>query len=182
MSSELKNVENYWDTHHLGTQFIEENSSIEVGSREYFLKFDEAMERWSYKNELIDQIASSHKNGKLLEVGCGLGQDLAKFGKKGLQVTGIDLANSVVTMASKHLQAYDLKGNFLQASAENLSFPDNSFYVVYSCGVLQHTPASLRPRFSIRTNLPVTSYIFMFTSVFFVSWYGIHVSGLKGFG
>jgi len=136
---QFKKVEEYWDSHHLGTQFLH-NISAEPGSKEYFLQFDQAMERWEYKNRLIDKIASEYRSGTLLEVGCGLGQDLAKFAKRGLTVTGIDLAPSVALMARKHLEAYGLKGDVFQGNGEDLQFSDDKFDVVYSCGVLQHTP------------------------------------------
>jgi ubiquinone/menaquinone biosynthesis C-methylase UbiE len=135
----LKDVERYWDSHHLGTQFLS-GTTADVGSREYFVEFDKAMERWDYKNRLIDWIASEYRNGTLLEVGCGLGQDLAKFAGRGLAVTAMDLAQSVASMASKHLAAYGLRGSILQGDAQALSFPDNTFDVVYSCGVFQHIP------------------------------------------
>jgi ubiquinone/menaquinone biosynthesis C-methylase UbiE len=135
----LKDVERYWDSHHLGTQFLS-GTTADVGSREYFVEFDRAMERWDYKNRLIDWIASEYRNGTLLEVGCGLGQDLAKFAGCGLAVTAIDLAQSVASMASKHLAAYGLRGSILQGDAQALSFPDDTFDVVYSCGVFQHIP------------------------------------------
>jgi len=139
MQKLAKQVEEYWDSHHLGTQFYSEASAT-PGSKEYFQGFDQAMERWEYKNQLIDWIANEYPKGRLLEVGCGLGQDLTKFAMQGLSVTGIDLAPSVAKMALLHLRAYGLEGLALQGNAEQLSFPDASFDVVYSCGVLQHTP------------------------------------------
>lgn len=137
--NQLRKVKEYWDSHHLGTQFLPECSD-EVGSEEYFREFDHVMERWDYKNRLIDWITTEFPKGNLLEVGCGLGQDLTKFAKRGLNVVGLDLAQTVAYMAKRHLEVYKLKGSVLQGSAENLSFLTNKFDVVYSCGVLQHTP------------------------------------------
>ena len=139
MEGQTKQVQEYWDSHHLGTQFLLETAA-EPGSREYFLQFDQAMERWEYKNRLIDWIAARYPRGRLLEVGCGLGQDLTKFAMRGLSVTGTDLAPSVAKMALQHLEAYELAGTALQGDALQLGFGDDSFDVVYSCGVLQHTP------------------------------------------
>lgn len=135
----LNDVRDYWDTHHLGTQFLEKDDLV-PGTKEYFVEFDKSMERWEYKNELMDWLAEKYPNGKSLEVGCGLGQDLTKFARRGFQVTGIDLAKSVAQMAALHLQAYDLSGNVMQGNAQDLAFPDDTFDVVYSMGVLQHTP------------------------------------------
>jgi ubiquinone/menaquinone biosynthesis C-methylase UbiE len=139
MQKLTKDVEEYWDSHHLGTQFFSEAAAA-PGSKEYFLGFDRAMERWEYKNRLINWIATEYPRGKLLEVGCGLGQDLTKFARRGLSVTGIDLAPSVAEMAQRHLEAYNLEGQALQGNAERLDFQYAGFDVVHSCGVLQHTP------------------------------------------
>lgn len=135
----LKRVQKYWDTHHLGTQFLPKTSA-QVGTEEYFLQLDKEMERWEYKNRLVDWIVSTYQNGLLLEVGCGLGHDLVKFAKLGLNVTGIELAKSVAILAKKHLDVYMMKGSVIQGNVENLSFPNERFDVVYASGVLQHTP------------------------------------------
>jgi ubiquinone/menaquinone biosynthesis C-methylase UbiE len=121
MDNLTKQVEKYWDSHHLGTQFLPKKSA-EIGSKEYFMQYDQAMERWEYKNHLIDWIRLQAQTGNLLEVGCGLGHDLVKFAAHGLSVTGVDLAKSVATMAKKHLEAYGLDGSTLQVNAESLSF------------------------------------------------------------
>ena len=140
MNGATQRVREYWDSHHLGTQFLGKDLQMPVGSPEYFMKLDEAMERWEYKNRLIDWIASHSGTGTLLEVGCGLGSDLVKFAKRGFAVTGIDMAPTVISNARKHLEVYHLPGTVLQGDAENLSFYGNTFHIVYSCGVLQHTP------------------------------------------
>jgi ubiquinone/menaquinone biosynthesis C-methylase UbiE len=137
--SKLNEVQDYWDSHHLGTQFLESDQHA-PGTKEYFVEFDNSMERWEYKNRLMDWLAQKYPNGKSLEVGCGLGQDLTKFAQRGFRVTGLDLAKSVAQMAALHLEAYGLSGNVLQGNAQELAFPDNTFDVVYSMGVLQHTP------------------------------------------
>ena len=67
----LEQVEKYWDSHHPGTQFIPETSA-EVGGREYFEQLDKALERWEYKDRLMDRIAAEYEGGRLL--------DLALFG------------------------------------------------------------------------------------------------------
>jgi SAM-dependent methyltransferase len=43
-------------------------------------------------------------------------------------------------LARKRFALFGLKGEFQVADAENLDFPDESFDVVYSHGVLHHTP------------------------------------------
>jgi SAM-dependent methyltransferase len=50
------------------------------------------------------------------------------------------LTEAAVDLARKRFELFDLKGTFHTADAENLDFPDESFDLVYSHGVLHHTP------------------------------------------
>ena len=44
MQKLTREVAEYWDSHHLGTQFFADTSAV-PGSNEYFLGYDCAMER-----------------------------------------------------------------------------------------------------------------------------------------
>jgi ubiquinone/menaquinone biosynthesis C-methylase UbiE len=140
MDSLKMRVQEYWDSHHLGSQFLT-GDSARAGSSEYFVELDRAMNRWAYKEHLIDSVSSEFCGGSLLEVGCGQGCDLVKFARRGMNVFAIDLAPTVADMARAHLKAYGLQGTVLQGDAENLMLASDRFDVVYSCGVLQHTPS-----------------------------------------
>jgi SAM-dependent methyltransferase len=130
-------VQQYWDSHPLGTQFLDGPASA-AGLD--FRQLDRVMDRWEYKPSLRDTIAARFPGGSLLEVGCGLGTELVEFARRGLAVTGIDLAPAVVGMAKRHLDAYDLPGEVRRGNAQALDFGDAAFDVVYSSGVLQHVP------------------------------------------
>ncbi|MDQ2856730.1 MAG: class I SAM-dependent methyltransferase, partial [Acidobacteriota bacterium] len=77
---------------------------------------------------------------RVLEIGCGLGTDGAQFAKAGADYTGVDLTEAAVELARKRFELFNLPGTFRTADAENLDFADESFDVVYSHGVLHHTP------------------------------------------
>jgi ubiquinone/menaquinone biosynthesis C-methylase UbiE len=81
---------------------------------------------------------------QLLEIGCGLGTDLFQFALGGARVTGLDLTPQSVALARKRFVDRAVPGRFLVGDAENLPFPDASFDVVYSFGVLHHTPDTPR--------------------------------------
>src|SRR5262249_32631236 len=83
---------------------------------------------------------ASAKGLKVLEIGCGLGTDGAQFAKAGADYVGIDLTTAAVELARKNFALRKLVGTFKTADAERLDFPDSSFDVVYSHGVLHHTP------------------------------------------
>ncbi|MFQ5852944.1 MAG: class I SAM-dependent methyltransferase, partial [Candidatus Binatia bacterium] len=77
---------------------------------------------------------------RLLEVGCGLGTDLRQFAASGARVIGLDLSAQSVFLARRHFILFSTEGSFLQGDCENLPFANASFDVVYSFGVLHHTP------------------------------------------
>src|SRR5438045_6343084 len=81
---------------------------------------------------------------RLLEVGCGMGTDLLQFARGGAICTGIDLTPRSVEVSSLHFGLYDLRADFVLGDGERLPFGDASFDVVYSNGVLHHTPDTAR--------------------------------------
>ena len=80
------------------------------------------------------------KDLEVLEIGCGLGTDGAQFAEAGANYTGIDLTEAAVNLARRRFELFNLRGSFRVADAERLDYPDNSFDLVYSHGVLHHTP------------------------------------------
>jgi SAM-dependent methyltransferase len=63
-----------------------------------------------------------------------------QFSEAGADYTGVDLTEAAIELARNNLKTRDLRGEFRVADAENLDFPDESFDLVYSHGVLHHTP------------------------------------------
>ena len=135
-NSQLKErVRAFWQEHPCGTKFAD----AEPGSRRFY----ELVEEHRYKKEWHIPIAAGFANTKdlaVLEIGCGLGTDGAQFAKAGANYTGIDLTEAAVDFARRRFELFDLPGSFRVADAERLDFPDNAFDLVYSHGVLHHTP------------------------------------------
>jgi SAM-dependent methyltransferase len=112
----------------------------EFGTREFF----DAVERhrytvyapWMREVMGFDDFAGA----RLLEIGCGMGTDLLQFARGGAQVTGVDLTPRSIEISRQHFAVYDERGDFAITDGERLPFPDESFDVVYSNGVLHHTP------------------------------------------
>jgi SAM-dependent methyltransferase len=117
---------------------------MEFGSREYF----DAIETNRYEFEcpwIKRAIGFDRYEGKrLLEVGFGTGTDLLQFARGGAHVTGVDLTPRSIEIARRRFEVYGLTGEFAIGDGESLSFPDSSFDVVYSFGVLHHTPDTAR--------------------------------------
>ena len=118
--------------------------NLEAGTREYF----DAIEDYRYNSDapwLKDAVGFDHfQNKRLLEVGFGTGTDLLQFARAGAVVTGVDITPRSIEIARRRFDVYGQRGEFLIGDGENLSFPDESFDVVYSFGVLHHTPDTQR--------------------------------------
>lgn len=69
---------------------------------------------------------------KLLDVACGSGQLALMAAKDGINVTGVDIAGSLVERARARAQAEGLTARFEEADAEALPFDDATFDVVAS--------------------------------------------------
>jgi ubiquinone/menaquinone biosynthesis C-methylase UbiE len=76
----------------------------------------------------------------VLEIGGGLGIDLAQFASHGARVTDVDLSAGHLALAEEHFRLRGLHGRFIHHDAERLPLEDNSFDLVYSNGVIHHTP------------------------------------------
>ncbi|HEX6732385.1 MAG TPA: class I SAM-dependent methyltransferase [Pyrinomonadaceae bacterium] len=128
-------VRAFWQEHPCGTKFAD----APEGSRRFF----ELVEQHRYQKEWHIPAAADFQssNGlRVLEIGCGLGTDGAQFAKAGADYTGVDLTDAAVELARKRFELFGLPGKFRTADAEQLDFPDETFDVVFSHGVLHHTP------------------------------------------
>ncbi len=83
---------------------------------------------------------AKHAGHDVLEIGGGIGTDLAQFALHGAVVTDVDLAAGHLRLAEENFRRRGLQGRFIHHDAESLPFDDRSFDVVYSNGVLHHTP------------------------------------------
>src|SRR5437868_7095825 len=64
---------------------------------------------------------------RLLDIGCGAGQLTIPAAKRGIDVTGIDLAQNLVNQANARAKEEGLDVRIEQGDAEALPFPDASF-------------------------------------------------------
>ncbi len=81
-----------------------------------------------------------HRGKSVLEVGAGMGTDLAQFARNGAQVTDIDLSLGHLEHAQRNFGLRGLTGRFVHQDAERLPFGAGEFDLVYSNGVIHHTP------------------------------------------
>lgn len=81
-----------------------------------------------------------HAGERVLEVGAGMGTDLAQFARHGAHVTDLDLSAGHLNHARENFRLRGLDGEFFHGDGETLQFDDDSFDLVYSNGVIHHTP------------------------------------------
>ena len=83
---------------------------------------------------------SESRDRDVLDVGSGQGIDACEYASRGARAVGIDLTPRHVELATLHLAASGLAASFVEGDAETMPFPDESFDLVSSNGVLHHTP------------------------------------------
>ncbi|HEY0322794.1 MAG TPA: class I SAM-dependent methyltransferase [Pyrinomonadaceae bacterium] len=114
----------------------------EFGTREFF----DEVERHRYQEYApwMPEVMgfNQFKGARLLEIGCGMGTDLLQFARGGAHVTGADLTPRSVEISHARFRLYDMPASFVITDGERLPFADESFDVVYSNGVLHHTPGT----------------------------------------
>lgn len=131
-------VRDFWNRNICHVSFLDE---YELGTREFF----EAAEQLRYKYHyhllpLFDDLADKYRKGELLEIGCSMGTDLLQLARRGFKVTGIDLTEAGIELARNRFGMYGENADLRVSDAEEMPFENESFDVVYSFGVLHHTP------------------------------------------
>lgn len=109
-------------------------------------KYDnQARSRYELEPYVLDFADFGAAKGKrVLEIGVGLGADHQKFAEAGAELVGCDLTERAVEHTRTRLRLFGLCSTLQQADAEELPYKDDSFDLVYSWGVLHHSPNTVR--------------------------------------
>ena len=91
---------------------------------------------WEVFRELIGPLAM--RRGQAIEVGCGRGSLSSYFAADGWDVTLLDYSQAVIETAKQVFATNGHKAEFVIGDANDLPFPDQSFDVTYSIGLLEH--------------------------------------------
>jgi SAM-dependent methyltransferase len=154
----LSSVQSYWNNRPCNIR----HSPKEIGSVEYF---NEVEHRKYMVEPHIPGFAEFERwrGKKVLEIGCGIGTDTINFARHGAQVTAVDLSDQSLELARKRAQIFGLEDRirFFQADAEHLteSVPVEPYDLIYSFGVIHHTPRPERVIEQIRRYLKPTTTV-----------------------
>jgi len=135
----ISDVQRYWDARPCNIR----HSTKPVGSKEYF---DEVEARKYLVEPHIPAFAEFDRwTGKrVLEVGCGIGTDSINFARAGAELAAVELSSESLRIAEQRADVMGVADRirFVQADAEELTsaLDDEPFDLVYSFGVIHHTP------------------------------------------
>jgi ubiquinone/menaquinone biosynthesis C-methylase UbiE len=134
-------TQNQWNNNPVGSETVR---SAQPNTLEWFLE----VERYRYETYApwmprVMEFAK-HAGEQVLEVGGGMGTDLAQFARNGAIVTDVDLSGGHLQIAQENFRLRGLTGRFIHHDAESLPFENDSFDLVYSNGVVHHTPNTRR--------------------------------------
>jgi ubiquinone/menaquinone biosynthesis C-methylase UbiE len=124
-------VREFWNADPCGSRYLGDHTDFEAHARaRYRLE--------TYIREFAGFAQSAGQ--RVLEVGVGMGADYLEWLKAGAHATGLDLSSGSLEQAKRRCEMAGYEPDLRLSDAERLPFPDNSFDVVYSYGVMHHSP------------------------------------------
>ena len=127
-------VAEFWNAAPCGSRYLA-GSSFE----------NHAWERYRLEPYIFDFAQFSSSRGqRVLEIGVGMGADYEQWLRAGAIATGVDLSQESLAHTRQRCELAGLRHDLHLADAENLPFPNETFGVVYSYGVMHHSPDTLR--------------------------------------
>ena len=131
-ATELKSrVQSFWNAEPCGTRYLGERDDFESHAKARY-----ELEPYIREFAGFDEAAGK----RVLEVGVGMGADYLEWLKGGAIATGVDLSSMSLARARQRCEMAGYTPDLHEADAEHLPFADNSFDIVYSYGVMHHSP------------------------------------------
>jgi ubiquinone/menaquinone biosynthesis C-methylase UbiE len=107
-----------------------------------FYPLDESISHKQAQINMMDQVAVAlrlPKESKVLDAGCGEGATAIYLAKKyGFLITGIDLLEESIEIASNNVAESNTSTNFLVGDFNKLPYPDNTFDGIYAIETIVH--------------------------------------------
>ncbi|HYU45208.1 MAG TPA: class I SAM-dependent methyltransferase [Terriglobales bacterium] len=124
-------VRDFWNADPCGSRYLGDRADFEAHART----------RYRLEPHIHEFAGFARSAGKrVLEVGVGMGADYLEWLKAGAQATGIDLSSASLEQAKRRCEMAGCAPDLHVSDAEHLTFPDGTFDIVYSYGVMHHSP------------------------------------------
>jgi len=124
-------VRNFWNAEPCGSRYLGATQDFESHARM----------RYDLEPHIREFAGFEHAAGKrVLEIGVGMGADYLEWLKAGAVATGVDLSSASLERARQRCKEAGYIPDLREADAEHLPFPDDTFDIVYSYGVMHHSP------------------------------------------
>lgn len=134
MGADKVRVRDFWDAASCGEALFLHGDGVDPYCHQLSARY--ALEPY-----IAEFAAFQNCSGKeVLEIGVGLGADHQRFAEAGAVLTGIDLTARAIRHTASRFEALGLASRLQVADAENLPYSDNTYDLVYSWGVLHHSP------------------------------------------
>lgn len=131
---EKDNVRAFWDAASCG-------EVLYLNGRNAFAFSEQARVRYQLEPYIPGFAAFDAASKKrVLEIGVGLGADHEQFARAGAVLSGIDLTWRAVEATRERLATMGLRSDLKVGDAENLDYAADSFDIVFSWGVIHHSP------------------------------------------
>jgi SAM-dependent methyltransferase len=130
-------ISEFWDTHPCGESKVE---SLSADHEAFFQRYDAF--RYRVEAHILRRLdAIDFQSKRVLEIGLGQGADSEQIIRRGAIWSGLDLSPEAITRVATRLRLRGLPYERLACgNARSMPFPDNSFDIVFSHGVLHHIP------------------------------------------
>lgn len=135
MESNKQLVKDFWNESSCGEiMYLNGNDNIDAYNNQFNI-------RYQLEPYIIDfaQFQFS-KNKKVLEIGVGLGADHQQFASAGAILSGIDITEKAIAHTKKRFEIFGFQSVLKVGDAENLPYSNENFDIVYSWGVIHHSP------------------------------------------
>jgi ubiquinone/menaquinone biosynthesis C-methylase UbiE len=135
MSNQDKSIEKFWDENPVGSNFIEYHAD-----RKFYEDYDEF--RYRTEGHILTELDKIDFKGKcVLEIGLGQGADSMQIIKRGAIYYGIDLTDESIKRLKERFRLFEQPyQEVVKANAQHIPYEENFFDIVYSHGVIHHSP------------------------------------------
>jgi len=103
-------------------------------------RYEGAMGRALYPLEVAYEILGDIKGKRLLDVGCGLGENSLLFARWGAYVTGVDVSGASLAVARQRAARFGLgeRVSFVESPVELIDTASSSYDIVWCAAFLHH--------------------------------------------